>query len=56
MKNIPFGIDTALQRRLIHNAESNRLRASRLMAVRLILIIGTASAVASAIITYFLTR
>ena len=52
----PFLVDTADQRRLIHNAESNRLRASRRMAVRLILIIGTASAIASAIITYFLTR
>jgi hypothetical protein len=52
----PFGIDTADQRRLIHNAESRRLLAARRLAVRLILVIGTASAVASAIITYFLTR
>jgi len=52
----PFMIDTADQRRLIHNAESNRLRASRRMAVRLILIIGTASAVCSAVITYLLTK
>ena len=52
----PFGIDTADQRRLIHNAESRRLLAARRVAVRLILVIGTASAVASAIITYFLTR
>ena len=52
----PFGIDTADQRRLIHNAESRRLLAARRLAVRLILIIGTASAIASAIITYFLTR
>jgi hypothetical protein len=52
----PFLIDTADQRRLIHNAESRRLLAARRVAVRLILIIGTASAVASAIITYFLTR
>ena len=52
----PFLVDTADQRRLIHNAESNRLRASRRMAVRLILIIGTASAIASAIITYTLTK
>ena len=52
----PFLIDTADQRRLIHNAESNRLRAARRLAVRLILIIGTTSAIASAIITYFLTR
>lgn len=52
----PFGIDTADQRRLIHNAESRRLLAARRLAVRLILIIGTASSVASAIITYFLTR
>ena len=56
MNSAPFGIDTADQRRLIHNAESNRLRASRRMAVRLILIIGTASAVVSSVITYFLTR
>ena len=56
MSNIPFGIDTASQRRLIHNAESNRLRAARLMAVRLILIFGTISAICSAIITYLLTR
>lgn len=52
----PFLVDTAEQRRLIHNAESNRLRASRRMAVRIILIIGTLSAVASAIITYILTK
>lgn len=52
----PFLVDTAEQRRLIHNAESNRLRASRRMAVRIILIIGTISAVASAIITYHLTK
>jgi hypothetical protein len=52
----PFMVDTADQRRLIHNAESNRLRASRRMAVRLILIFGTVSAVASAVVTYFLTR
>ena len=52
----PFLVDTADQRRLIHNAESRRLRASRRMAVRLILVIGTASAVASAIITYTLTK
>ena len=52
----PFMIDTANQRKLIHNAESRRLLAARRLAVRLILIIGTASAVASAIITYFLTR
>ena len=52
----PFGIDTADQRRLIHNAESRRLLAARRVAVRLILVIGTASAVASALITYFLTR
>ena len=52
----PFLVDTADQRKLIHNAESNRLRASRRMAVRLILIIGTASAVCSAVITYFLTK
>jgi len=56
MNPAPFGIDTADQRRLIHNAESNRLRASRRMAVRLILIIGTVSAVASSVVTYFLTR
>ena len=56
MSAAPFGIDTADQRRLIHNAESRRLLAARRLAVRLILIIGTASAVASAIITYFLTR
>ena len=52
----PFLIDTANQRKLIHNAESRRLLAARRLAVRLILVIGTASAVASAIITYFLTR
>lgn len=52
----PFLVDTADQRRLIHNAESRRLLAARRMAVRLILVIGTASAVASAIITYLLTR
>lgn len=52
----PFLIDAADQRRLIHEAESRRLRASRRMAVRLIIIIGTISAVASAIITYVLTR
>ena len=52
----PFLIDTANQRKLIHNAESRRLLAARRLAVRLILIIGTASAIASAIITYFLTR
>ena len=52
----PFMIDTANQRKLIHNAESRRLLAARRLAVRLILIIGTASAIASAIITYFLTR
>ena len=52
----PFLIDTADQRRLIHNAESRRLLAARRLAVRLILIIGTISAIASAIITYFLTR
>tara|TARA_R110000868_G_scaffold393768_1_gene664875 strand:- start:786 stop:956 length:171 start_codon:yes stop_codon:yes gene_type:complete len=56
MSNIPFGIDTASQRRLIHNAESNRLRATRLMAVRLILLFGTISAICSALITYLLTR
>ena len=52
----PFLVDTANQRKLIHNAESRRLLAARRLAVRLILIIGTASAIASAIITYFLTR
>jgi hypothetical protein len=52
----PFLVDTANQRKLIHNAESRRLLAARRVAVRLILVIGTASAVASAIITYFLTR
>lgn len=52
----PFLIDTADQRKLIHNAESRRLLAARRLAVRLILIIGTASAITSAIITYFLTR
>ena len=52
----PFLVDTASQRRLIHNAESRRLLASRRMAVRLILIFGTVSAVASSIVTYFLTR
>lgn len=52
----PFLVDTADQRKLIHNAESRRLLAARRLAVRLILIIGTASAIASAIITYFLTR
>ena len=52
----PFLVDTADQRRLIHNAESRRLLAARRLAVRLILVIGTASAVASALITYFLTR
>jgi hypothetical protein len=56
MNPAPFGIDTADQRRLIHNAESRRLLASRRMAVRLILIFGTASAVCSAVITYLLTR
>ena len=56
MSNIPFGIDTASQRRLIHNAESNRLRASRLMAVRLILIFGTISAICSGLTVYLLTR
>ena len=52
----PFLVDTADQRRLIHNAESRRLLAARRLAVRLILVIGTVSAVASALITYFLTR
>ena len=52
----PFMVDTANQRKLIHNAESRRLLAARRLAVRLILVIGTASAVASALITYFLTR
>ena len=52
----PFLVDTANQRKLIHNAESRRLLAARRLAVRLILIIGTASAIASAIITYFLTK
>ena len=52
----PFLVDTANQRKLIHNAESRRLLAARRLAVRLILIIGTTSAIASAIITYFLTR
>ena len=52
----PFLVDTADQRRLIHNAESRRLLAARRLAVRLILIIGTISAICSAIITYFLTR
>ena len=52
----PFLVDTADQRRLIHNAESRRLLAARRLAVRLILIIGTASAIASAIITYTLTK
>jgi hypothetical protein len=52
----PFLVDTADQRRLIHNAESRRLLAARRMAVRLILIFGTASAVASSVITYLLTR
>ena len=56
MSAAPFGIDTANQRKLIHNAESRRLLAARRMAVRLILIIGTASAIASAIITYTLTK
>jgi hypothetical protein len=52
----PFHIDTASQRRLIHEAESNRLRASRRMAVRLILIFGTISAVCSALTVHLLTR
>ena len=52
----PFMVDTADQRKLIHNAESRRLLASRRMAVRLILIFGTVSAICSAVITYFLTR
>lgn len=52
----PFLVDTADQRRLIHNAESRRLLAARRMAVRLILIFGTISAVCSAVITYLLTR
>ena len=52
----PFMVDTADQRKLIHNAESRRLRASRRMAVRLIHIFGTVSAVASSVITYVLTR
>ena len=52
----PFLVDTADQRKLIHNAESRRLRASRRMAVRLILIFGTISAICSAVITYFLTK
>jgi hypothetical protein len=52
----PFHVDTASQRRLIHEAESNRLRASRRMAVRLILIFGTVSAICSAFTVYFLTR
>jgi hypothetical protein len=52
----PFLVDTADQRKLIHHAESRRLLASRRMAVRLILIFGTASAVCSAVITYLLTR
>jgi hypothetical protein len=52
----PFLVDTADQRKLIHNAESRRLLSSRRMAVRLILIFGTASAVASSVITYLLTR
>ena len=56
MNPAPFGIDTADQRRLIHNAESRRLLAYRRMAVRLILIFGTASAVCSAVITYLLTK
>ena len=56
MSAAPFGIDTAAQRRLIHNAESNRLRASRLMAVRLILVIGTISAICSALTVHLLTR
>ena len=52
----PFLVDTADQRRLIHNAESRRLLASRRMAVRLILIFGTISAICSAVITYLLTK
>ncbi len=52
----PFLVDTADQRKLIHDAESRRLLASRRMAVRLILIFGTVSAVASSVITYLLTR
>ena len=52
----PFLIDTANHRKLIHNAESRRLLAARRLAVRLILVIGTISAICSAIITYFLTR
>ena len=52
----PFLVDTADQRKLIHNAESRRLLASRRMAVRLILIIGTVSAVTSAVITYLNTK
>jgi hypothetical protein len=52
----PFLVDTADQRKLIHNAESRRLLASRRMAVRLILIFGTVSAVASSVITYLLTK
>ena len=52
----PFLVDTANQRKLIHNAESRRLLAARRMAVRLILVIGTISAICSAIITYTLTK
>ena len=52
----PFLVDTANQRKLIHNAESRRLLAARRLAVRLILIIGTISAICSAIITYTLTK
>ena len=52
----PFLVDTADQRRLIHNAESRRILAARRMAVRLILIFGTISAICSAVITYLLTR
>ena len=52
----PFLVDTADQRRLIHTAESRRQLAARRLAVRLILVIGTISAICSAIITYFLTR
>ena len=52
----PFLIDTADQRRLIHNAESRRLRAARRVAIILILSCGTISAICSAIVTYLLTK
>lgn len=53
---IPFLVDGALQVKLIHNIRMRRLARARRLLVRLILILGTLSAIACGIITYWLTK